>query len=436
VEIVRQYHHDPSLAAAQLALKRVNPSAPFSIFISFKIPLFSKSTPKAMPMLLQDAVKRLLSKHFNSSGIIEIASSFDKCSWIDSTSFFDNTVSMLCTSHNRLLSITSLSHTRRDWISKEKIASKVIFERLALIKHEDSKTMWNYDPVKYVYDVSDKSYSSVWNVISTVESLVEPGEFDLSSSGDLQISSVALPLTSKLLPANIEHSLTKQGMHRELIITSNHKAISPPTTTISCRIVAIELLSDAFFVDQYEVEELSRFGGGPNITIYRDIDLEKPSYLSPTNIVVVSSPVSWESTSIRLSLPIHHRYQTPSINTPYTDVFIHNPTILTYCAPGRFTPAPPESSIISSLLIGSYPTSLPNGHALYIHHATRPAAPIHTLWPNGVWEDGKTVATYTALIAFAMSFVTIQAILMKWKKERKAASMQASNVATGSLQKK
>jgi hypothetical protein len=425
VEIITKYYEDVELSNVQLAFKRTNPLAKVSLFVSFKIPLLSKSSPKSLPPVLRDAINRLLAPHFNSSNLSEIAKKWDKCSWVDSPSFFDNTVGLLCGWFDNRLPIPSLSPSRRDWsvLPGEEGHTTLVLEKLTLQKHEDSKTLWNYDPEKYAYNVTDKSHYSVWNVTSTVETWLTKGKYQLSSSSGpsaLEISSVSVPLASKYLKSNIEHNLQQQGMHRELLITSRHKTIAPPTGTISCRDVVVEWLSDGWFVDQYEVEERSRFLGGPNVTIYRDIDLEKPSYLSPSNLVVVSKVNAWDASLSTMSLPVHLRYQLPALNRRYADVTLQKPLMVTYCAPQRAAPSVPDSSIVTSLLLGSYPSHLPSGHVIYIHQDVSDTnTPVITVqWPVGIWEQGKTVSNATLGITVIMAFITIKVILSKSKERQ------------------
>lgn len=430
VEVVSRYNHNPEWSNVQLAFKRTNPLAKFSLFVSFKIPLLSKSTPKEMPPILKEALKRLLEPYFNRTSLTQIAKTLDKCSFVEQASFFDNTFGLLCGWFDKQFPITTFTEKRRIWtpLEGEEGQSTVVLEKLSLSKLEDSRTIFNYDPTKYVYNSTDMTHYSVYNVTSTFENWVSNGKYALSSGPALQISSVSVPLSSRILKSSMSQTLLKEGMHRELVISSKHKTISPPTGTISCRDIAIQLLSDGWFVDQYEVEEMARFSIGPNVTIYKDIDLEKPSYLSPSNIIVVSKANAWDSSETTFALPVHLRYQLPAAYTPYVNVHIYKPLVLTYCSPGKASPAVPDPQIISGLILGSYPMQLPSGHNIYIHsHSSEDLKlDLHVQWPIGRTEQAKTVSTATVAITIVMAFITIKIIISK-AKERDLALIEALN---------
>ncbi len=78
--------------------------------------------------------------------------------------------------------------------------------------------------------------------------------------------------------------LDKAGFHREIITNLTLKS------SASCKVMLVEALSELVFVDIYQVEEIQRFGG-PQVLLYEEFDLEKPSSHpdATQNIVLVLS---------------------------------------------------------------------------------------------------------------------------------------------------
>lgn len=413
MEIQNNYIEESDYDAARMVLKRVKPTSSASLFISFKLPYSTVPLGKTFPPVLQAAFRRLLVPFIEADSTSTLLTRLEKCAWVESASFIDNTVGLLCTWDNGHLRIASGAPLRRNWQpSQQGGISKLVVDTLVLEKLTDSDASWKYDPAIYEYNESDRTFNSKWNVTRSSESSVSAGRFllDGKSPSNFEFNIHNLPRLSKYLPSTVKTTLNKAGMHRELVTEIQHKTISPPTTSISCRIGAVYLLTDDFFVDQYEVEEISRFGG-PNTTIYRDIDLEKPNYLSSDNIVVVSKPIAWDANQASLVLPIHYRYQLPQQEIPFTPITIRAPVTFTYCwQTSKAHPPIPNSAVITSLLTGKYPT-LPNGHIFYIHHSATPPPSLSTSWPNGIWNDEAVVSLTTFVLTLAMSAITIGAIV-------------------------
>lgn len=412
VELQNNYIQDPSFDSARFALKRIRPTSSASLLISFKLPYSTVPLGKTFPVVIQEAFKRLVAAYISNTTSSATLERFEKCAWVESSSFLENTVSLLCTWNNGHLDIASGAPKRRLWQSStESSVAKLSTETLVFEKLSDSDSSWKYDPSIYEYNESDKTFTSGWNVTLGLESILSSGRFSLDGKSPSELTSTILnlPRLTKFLPATVKTTLRKDGMHRELATDIQQKTISPPTTSISCRVGAVYLLSDDFFVDQYEVEENARFGG-PNTTIYRDIDLEKPNYLSSDNIVVVSKPIAWDANQASLVLPIHYRYQLPQQEEPHTPISIRSPVTFTYCwQTSKAYPPIPNSAVITSLLVGKYPT-LPNGHIFYVHHSSTPSPSLSTSWPNGVWNDEQLVSVTTFALTLAMSALTIGAI--------------------------
>lgn len=125
---------------------------------------------------------------------------------------------------------------------------------------------------------------------------------------------------------DMKRSLKKDGLHRELITE-----INLPDEEIDkylrqgCTFALVETFSNSIFIDRYELEEHERFGGA-SFFIFKEIDLEKPSYFSTQNIVII------ESKSRNITIPIHFRYQMPSNTKEYIEVFIKPPRVFIQCS--------------------------------------------------------------------------------------------------------
>lgn len=396
-----------------MVLKRLNPTASASLFISFKLPYSTIPLGKTFPPVLQASLKRLIAPYVAATSTSALLERFEKCAWVESSSFVENTVGLLCTWDNGHFELTSAAPTRRQWRpAQDNGEATLAIETLVFEKLMDSEASWKYDPSIYVYNEADLSFVSQWNVTLGLESTLSAGRFllDGKSPSEFHPAVLTLPRLSRYLPASVKTVLHKDGMHRELVTNIQHKTISPPTTSISCRIGAAYLLSDDFFVDQYEVEESARFGG-PNTTIYREIDLEKPDFISSDNIVVVSKPIAWDANQATLALPIHYRYQLPQQETPYTAITIRAPVTFTYCwQTSKAHPPIPNSAVVTSLITGKYPT-LPNGHIFYVHNPSTLPPSLDTSWPNGIWDDEQLVSSVTFGLTLTMSVLTIAAIL-------------------------
>ena len=214
----------------------------------------------------------------------------------------------------------------------------------------------------------------------------------------------------KFTSVSVERRLEKQGMHREIItkIRRNEPLESYYLDDkVYCSTHIVNLLGEDVFVDRYEVEELARFGG-PNITIFRDIDLEKPSYLSPQNLVIVTSnnEGKWQSES---SLPIHLRYQRPSYLQQFIPVSILPSLVLTHC--GRHSYPKLPNAWISCLLFGDE-ISVPSSELLLIHTA-HPIQVLETVYPTGQWNDEQLVKVVTYTVTSLLSLLTISVIVYK-----------------------
>jgi len=113
-----------------------------------------------------------------------------------------------------------------------------------------------------------------------------------------------------------------------------------------CRIVLVDLLPHTAYVDPYQISELRRFGGNDTVLMSAEgVDVEAPS-TSPKalQMVVVTSLLSPNTsppssltdlitTPSRVSLPVHSRYQQPSLLSSFASVRVAPPMLLASCPP-------------------------------------------------------------------------------------------------------
>lgn len=112
----------------------------------------------------------------------------------------------------------------------------------------------------------------------------QKGHFLLSSSNH------AISLT------NFKRSVEGAGFHKELKTTleiqvHNDEIMKSPENQRLCDVFLIERISEDFFVDRYQVEEKLRFGALSEVILDHTIDLEKPSYQSSPNVIIVKQNV-------------------------------------------------------------------------------------------------------------------------------------------------
>lgn len=98
---------------------------------------------------------------------------------------------------------------------------------------------------------------------------------------------------SKINVISFDRFIEGQGFHRELKTSLQVKIIDEQIINNSneCTISLVERISEDFFVDQYQVQEKLRFGGESEVFLDHTIDLEKPSYQSSPNVIIVKQNV-------------------------------------------------------------------------------------------------------------------------------------------------
>lgn len=145
-----------------------------------------------------------------------------------------------------------------------------------------------------------------------------------------QFSVQPLTIRKDSTTAILKRHIVKSGLHKELI---SEIEISSPIES-DCAIVMIEVLSESVYVDEYEVDEIERFGG-PEVYLFNNIDLEKPTYFSNQNIAIITyAPARKNKLSFNISLPIHMRYQKPSEKYEKLMVTIPPPKVFIECKKG------------------------------------------------------------------------------------------------------
>jgi len=109
--------------------------------------------------------------------------------------------------------------------------------------------------------------------------------------------------------------LLRDGYHRELV--------SEFKTKYKGNLLILEYLSESFYLDKYQLEEMERFGSPHRVKLLREIDLEKPAAFSSPNYIFVFHNIT--NDHFNVTLPIHIRYQTPSLTSKSVSLEIKEP---------------------------------------------------------------------------------------------------------------
>ncbi|ELR13055.1 phosphatidylinositol glycan [Acanthamoeba castellanii str. Neff] len=149
---------------------------------------------------------------------------------------------------------------------------------------------------------------------------------------------------------SLRRSLDKKGFHREIRTDITLSARGRETSELRwCQVALMEMLPESVFVDKYQVDELHRFGG-PQVLIFDEFDLEKPSsdHGARQGVVIVQTTTTnptkvGDRLEARLSvvLPIHLRYQDPSLDATHRKFSIPPPLVYVRCGAGT-VPTPPS----------------------------------------------------------------------------------------------
>eukprot|EP01128_Nolandella_sp_AFSM9_P005570 TRINITY_DN2709_c0_g1_i3.p1 TRINITY_DN2709_c0_g1~~TRINITY_DN2709_c0_g1_i3.p1 ORF type:complete len:259 (-),score=39.10 TRINITY_DN2709_c0_g1_i3:160-936(-) len=141
-------------------------------------------------------------------------------------------------------------------------------------------------------------------------------------------------------------TVSGDGFHRDLntqisLDTDQHRLLINPDPHIhytNCTIMMVETLLNGVFLDQYEIQDRERLkvpgDSTPHVHFFREMDVERPSYLSPSNIVLVYyhfDPRPDTPRVFNITLPIHFRYQLPSSKETHHKVVISSPLTYLHC---------------------------------------------------------------------------------------------------------
>jgi len=138
-----------------------------------------------------------------------------------------------------------------------------------------------------------------------------------------------------------------KGSHREL-----HASIQATGIDGGCphaeAVLALSVPSTAY-LDRYELAEHARFGGA-TAEFLSDVDLEAAARSSPPHISILRQLLPQQddlgATSLKLKIPIHLRYQAPSLSG-FASVVLPPPRLFLHCS---------NHSIAESLLSMAFPS--------------------------------------------------------------------------------
>eukprot|EP00124_Ichthyophonus_hoferi_P002190 Ihof_evm13s139 gene=Ihof_evmTU13s139 len=134
----------------------------------------------------------------------------------------------------------------------------------------------------------------------------------------------------------LKRHVAQTGFHRLLVTTAELSFSNDLQDVKDCRIALMEFLPSTLYIDLNEVKTR----GYPQITAYRDIDVELPSFLSTQHPVIIYSDWSIlmqadsQSQSkfvFNVSIPLHLRYQAPSLSSSYRNASLDHPAVFYQC---------------------------------------------------------------------------------------------------------
>jgi len=134
--------------------------------------------------------------------------------------------------------------------------------------------------------------------------------------------------------SKLDRNAGKFGFHRDLITSIIFSL--PEEETNDCTLLLVENLSESIYIDKFQIEDEERLSAKlqnrehPKIRMKEEMDVEKPVYhpnLHPAEVLVFQNVTQ---RNVTITIPIHFRYQTPSIE-PYTLLSIPPPKIWINC---------------------------------------------------------------------------------------------------------
>lgn len=128
----------------------------------------------------------------------------------------------------------------------------------------------------------------------------------------------------------LKREVLKEGFHRDLItiIEGNVTNSKSPLSFL-----LQENIPAGFYIDQYELTNLEKFGG-PKTIVPANIDVEKPAHLSQNfSFLVFSGPVHTNENhfSVTLKIPIHLRYQRSQADRAHHMEVLPHPLLALRC---------------------------------------------------------------------------------------------------------
>ncbi|KAF2069863.1 hypothetical protein CYY_008816 [Polysphondylium violaceum] len=276
----------------------------------------------------------------NSQDFILFALGANQSSFLSSRSlYFSNTLKD--TAKNNILPLNSKNNAdhfigmsitiTKSYIQLNEMASYKSNNNIVLEKNKLSET--SSLPVSFIlYTVkSDLTELLTYKEGKIINELQPPTKLD-----NPEVAHLITPTDPRIASTSIlfnQRTVVKQGFHRELI-SNISISTSGSGAQNQCSLLFLEHFDQGIFVDQYEVDEIHRFGG-PQVNIYQLIDLEKPSATSTQNYISVeTAPFVLDSeniTHLTVTLPIHFRYQNPSIDSEFRQSLISPPIVYIRC---------------------------------------------------------------------------------------------------------
>ena len=140
-------------------------------------------------------------------------------------------------------------------------------------------------------------------------------------------------------------ALRLDGMHAQL--QSRVRVLRrAPDSCAGGRVVLLELLPRAVFVDRYQLADLEAADAErARASVYERVDLEVPTYSAAARPLAVhvaqrAGNASADGASLAFDLPLHARYQQPHRADGYTNVAILPPLALLECDDGALMRVP------------------------------------------------------------------------------------------------
>lgn len=179
-----------------------------------------------------------------------------------------------------------------------------------------------YDPLQF-YSAADYRISHPASILASGQTVYQI----LSSNPVVPLTTATTTSSSGENSVIYSASVLLLGAHRELNVTLTSNKVNLCSSPIALRYFFDERL----FLDQYQLDELSRFSQLFSAEYHTGlIDVEKPSKVSPSHVVTFTLPaVQGQVCSSRsLLFPFHQRYQDPASDELFRDAVLTNPVLV------------------------------------------------------------------------------------------------------------